>query len=483
MAVIVALLALLGGLAGAVTVPVGDNSVSGVSSGACTLHPKLRERIHKDVAWLDEIGGITDAMIRNISLVCDVNIRHQCNVQATRMMIKDGEIYLNSLHPEWRLGPHEFIGFLLELYETSRMHKLPDLEFAWNGNDDAADPAFTWTDRATLQARFHGGPFPILAWSKSERSFASLVPYSGAFRCSEDSFDNMMYRLEELKRVPWQERKKVAFGRWNLFCATYTYGQEVLPSGQRSICPRSYLPSLNSQLPQHMDILPLGSINGGPARGTPVPLLHQNAYRYLVSTDGWAISSKFDKYLLLGSLIIKAASSRKGYYYDALVPDVHFLPCMNESLGDIVGRVKWALQHDAEAQRIAEAAQAFAVKHLHRGARLCYYRTLIEEMGKRMKYTPDCANRKLCIPLGRFLEFLAANPRYAHSCRLQEVLIRYGVERSMPQYNASSDAVINELLKDPKHWPRDTDIPPRTVEPYFPGSRRRRHRQRRRRQH
>ncbi len=48
-------------------------------------------------------------------------------------------------------------------------------------------------------------------------------------------------------------------------------------------------------------------------------------------------------------------------------------------------RVKWALQHDAEAQRMAEAAQAFAVKHLHRGSRLCYYRTLIEEMGKHMK--------------------------------------------------------------------------------------------------
>lgn len=26
-------------------------------------------RIQKDVAWLDDIGGITDAMIRNISLV------------------------------------------------------------------------------------------------------------------------------------------------------------------------------------------------------------------------------------------------------------------------------------------------------------------------------------------------------------------------------------------------------------------------------
>ena len=64
--------------------------------------------------------------------------------------------------------------------------------------------------------------------------------------------------------------------------------------------------------------------------------------------------------------------------------------------------------------------------------------------------------------------------------RLQEVLIRYGVDRSMPQYNASSDADITELLKDPKHWPRDTDIPSLRHEPYFPGRARRARQQRHR---
>jgi hypothetical protein len=47
--------------------------------------------------------------------------------------------------------------------------------------------------------------------------------------------------------------------------------------------------------------------------------------------------------------------------------------------------VGWLKAHDDVAQRIAEAAQEFAVRHLHRDARLCYYRTLLTELGKRMR--------------------------------------------------------------------------------------------------
>ncbi|GIL60139.1 hypothetical protein Vafri_14777 [Volvox africanus] len=190
-----------------------DASGSGTCMGDCDLHPSLLERVTKDVAWLDEAGGITDAMIRNISLVCDAQIKHQCNVKVVRMMIKDGEIYLNSLHPDWRLGPPELIGFLLELYETSKMYRLPDLEFAYNGDDDASSPAFDWIDRSSLRVTFHGGPFPLLSWSKSNKSMAQLVPYSGAFRCTDDSFDNLLARLDEIRRLAWSEKRAVRRGR------------------------------------------------------------------------------------------------------------------------------------------------------------------------------------------------------------------------------------------------------------------------------
>ncbi|GFR45052.1 hypothetical protein Agub_g6423, partial [Astrephomene gubernaculifera] len=443
-----------------------DAGVSGTCSGPCTMHPAFRERIRKDVAWLDDIGGITDAMIRNISLVCNVGISHQCNSMAVRMMIKDGEIYLNSIHPDWRLGPPEFIGFLLELYETSKLYRLPDLEFAFNGNDDAVSPAFDWKDRAKLQSVFHGGPFPLLAWSKSDASFAQLVPYSGAFRCTDDSFDALLTRLDDIRRVPWAKKQKVAFGRWNQFCPNYHYKMPNLPSGESFPCARGFLPKLAEE---HKDLLDIGITGANGVR--PVPLQHQDVFRYLVSTDGWAISSKFDKYLLLGSTILKATSSRYGFYYDALRPGEHYLPFLNKSRQDILDVVRWAQQHDDQAAAIAANAQQFAVRHLHRNARLCYYRSLIEELGKKMRYTPDCSQRKLCIPLGRMLEFLSSYPRTAQSCRYQEVFLRHGTSSSPPSASSArhhfSDEELTLLHQEEKHWPRDTDIPPLQEEPYF----------------
>ncbi|PNW76532.1 hypothetical protein CHLRE_11g467670v5 [Chlamydomonas reinhardtii] len=443
------------------------------------LHPAMTARIQKDVAWLDRAGGITDAMIRNISLLCDNAIRWQCNVKAVRMMIKDGEVYLNSLHPDWRLGPHELIGFLLELYEASKMYKLPDVEFAYNGDDDVMT-AVEWKDEAALKPAFHGGPFPLLTWSKGDDSSGMLVPYSGAFRCADDSFDAMSTRLEDFRRVPWSERKQVAFGRWNEFCALYYNALQRMPNGREQPCPRNYLSQLSDK---NLELLDVGVMLEMEKKGRVghVPLTHQNVYRYLVSTDGWAISSKFDKYLLLGSLVIKARSPRYGFYYDALVPDQHFLPCMNASNDDVLERIKWAKEHDAEAQKMAEAAQAFAVKHLHRGARLCYYRTLMEELGKRMKYTPDCANRQLCIPLGQFLNFLSTYPKTRHTCPYSQVLSQYGFNAELEAGKYTTES-ITALLKQEKYWPRDTDIPPLTYQPYFPRRLRRRGLQARRRQ-
>ncbi|PNH08722.1 KDEL motif-containing protein 1, partial [Tetrabaena socialis] len=385
--------------------------------------------------------------------LCDKGVSDQCNVKAVRIMIKDGEVYLNSLHPNWRLGPHEFIGFLLELYETSKIYKLPDVEFAWNGDDDASSPTFDWKDRASsLAVTFHGGPFPLLAWSKSDKSMAQLVPYSGAFRCGDDSFDALLGHQEFIKQLAWDEKEKVAFGRWNEFCAPYYRIMPPLPSGERFPCPRVQLPKVSLQ---HLDLLVRGWLG-----------------RYLVSTDGWAISSKFDKYLLLGSTIIKAASSRFGFYYDALKPGEHYLSCLNASKDDIVDVVRWAQEHDEEAARIAANAQQFAEAHLHRGARLCYYRTLIEELGKRMRYTPSCEQRKLCLPLGTFLSFLSTYPFPQKKQVYPEVLSHYD-NTSVPYADKFTADAIKSMLQDDKFWPWDTDIPPLDHQPYFPRRRRR----------
>ncbi|KXZ45427.1 hypothetical protein GPECTOR_55g333 [Gonium pectorale] len=259
---------------------------------------------------------------------------------------------------------------------------------------------------------------PVVGWSKWDLNAALVVPYSGAFRCPSDSWDALEAQLEAIAGVPWEERKEVAFGRWNGFCTHYIPWMKTA-DGKVMKCPRTHLNSLSEAHPDLLDAYDL-------SKGSRVPLGHQNVYKYIVSPDGWSISSKFDKYLLLGSTILKAASTRYGFYYDAIKPYVHFLPFMVNTSDDIVDVVRWAKSHDAEARRVAEEGRRFALRHLSRPARLCYVFRLLTELSKQLRYRPSCARRGLCVPLVSELRFLAKYQRTAGSCRYKEVLLRYG---------------------------------------------------------
>lgn len=48
--------------------------------------------------------------------------------------------------------------------------------------------------------------------------------------------------------------------------------------------------------------------------------------------------------------------------------------------------LEWAKTHDAQAKKIAEAAQTFAMRNLNRQARLCYMFQLITELSKNFKW-------------------------------------------------------------------------------------------------
>lgn len=56
--------------------------------------------------------------------------------------------------------------------------------------------------------------------------------------------------------------------------------------------------------------------------------------------------------------------------------------------------LEWAKSHDAEAQRIAQNAQSFAMRHLNRQSRLCYMFHLISELSKQMRWAAGRHSRR-----------------------------------------------------------------------------------------
>ncbi|GFR43854.1 hypothetical protein Agub_g4980 [Astrephomene gubernaculifera] len=392
----------------------------------CDLHPKIEElMLNETKVWGSK--GITEDLVRSLHDPCPTSeVRIHACVKSQRILIKNGTVYVTNLMPVNGFGAIELIGFLVELYETSQVYQLPDVEFSYWHDDNApaesvGHPDGTWS----WPYPPHGLP-PMLAWSKAKQHGALLVPYSGAFRCPHDSFDALLNEVQRMSETPWESKLAMAFGRWNIFCAWYYNGPHRMEDGSASPCPRQYY---NDLYYNHSDVLLTAGLtrnltSGGVA--TPVSLHEQHNFKYLVSTDGWSISSKFDKYLLLGSLILKAEGLTYGFYYPALEPYKHYVPIMQKHKNDILDMIEWAKTHDAEAQRIAKAARRFAMRHLNRQARLCYIFRLITELSKQMKYEVSCSRRPVCVPLVEELKFLSKYHLTTTKCRYEEVLGQYG---------------------------------------------------------
>jgi len=84
-------------------------------------------------------------------------------------------------------------------------------------------------------------------------------------------------------------------------------------------------------------------------------------YRYQLDIDGWSNSwSLLDK-LISGSCILKVASPSgfRQWFYDKLEPWKHYVP-VTADLSDLDAAMDWALNHEDEAEQIAQAAQDVA---------------------------------------------------------------------------------------------------------------------------
>ncbi len=66
---------------------------------------------------------------------------------------------------------------------------------------------------------------------------------------------------------------------------------------------------------------------------------------------------------------------------DWLVPYVHYIP-VEMDLSDLDAKVKWAIEHDVEAKRIAINAQMFAERRLGSSQLHCYTHLLLLELSR-----------------------------------------------------------------------------------------------------
>lgn len=107
-------------------------------------------------------------------------------------------------------------------------------------------------------------------------------------------------------------------------------------------------------------------------------------YRYVLNVDGIGIASRLRTQLAAGALVFKVDSPLKAHYMEGFQPWVHYVPVSwGEIETDLPLKVRWAIQHDEAARRIAKAGRDFAVETLSDASTAWYMQQVVRAIAQR----------------------------------------------------------------------------------------------------
>lgn len=111
-------------------------------------------------------------------------------------------------------------------------------------------------------------------------------------------------------------------------------------------------------------------------------------YKYQVNVDGTVAAYRFP-YLMLGnSLVLKQDSQYYEHFYLHLKAGTHYVP-VKRDLSDLLEKIQWARDNDAEAEEIGRAGQALARELLQPTRLYCYYQSALQAYAERQTGRPQ----------------------------------------------------------------------------------------------
>lgn len=110
-------------------------------------------------------------------------------------------------------------------------------------------------------------------------------------------------------------------------------------------------------------------------------------YKYQVNVDGTVAAYRFP-YLMLGnSLVLKQDSPYYEHFYTHLKAGVHYIP-VRRNLSDLIDKINWAKNSDAEAEVIAKSGQSLVRDLLQPHRLYCYYYSVFQTYASRQTSQP-----------------------------------------------------------------------------------------------
>ncbi|XP_041854104.1 protein O-glucosyltransferase 3 [Melanotaenia boesemani] len=251
------------------------------------------------------------------------------------------------------------------LLSLTRKVWLPDVEFFINVGD--------WP----LETRMEGA-VPIFSWCGSTDTRDIVLP---TYEVTHSTLETMRGVTNDLLSVqgntgpPWANKTDRAFFR-----------------GRDSREERLQLVSLSKKNPELLD----AGITGWfffrdrekhVGKAPLVGFFDFFKYKYQVNVDGTVAAYRFP-YLMLGnSLVLKQDSLYYEHFYIHLKAGTHYFP-VRRNLSDLLEKISWAKENDAEAQEVARAGQAAARQLLQPSRLYCYYYRALQMYSERQAGQP-----------------------------------------------------------------------------------------------
>ena len=206
---------------------------------------------------------------------------------------------------------------------------------------------------------------PVCCFSRYASDTVSILVPDPAF-LEGRGYEAERQQLSEMRaKLPWQQRQPTVFWRGA------GSGISNYPGEAWIKAPRVQLALESKRIadPKRIDacISKVVEYNNNPSAklipdldilGEPLPFADFLSYRYLIDIDGetCAWKSLFLK-LISGSVVLKVQSNNVQWYYDRIIPWVHYVPIKSD-LSNLEEIVDWVNNHDDACREIAANALA-----------------------------------------------------------------------------------------------------------------------------
>ena len=397
------------------------------SAQQCAAHQVLYQRVMKDIEWFVKAGvkptvqELFDAVVAksdqigagsDFVFVQVVDNKLYC-VRMPRVeyyrptgVLHSKAVPNHACFPDGEDRARDW-GVLRLVEKTLRVHKVPDMAFAFHSADGP---------RLMILPRTKPDPHLVILSMAKTDNYADIIFPGHSF--SENSYNTFWedwhtptFQRDVLdKRYAWGNKKKKLFWRGcDTICdVAFSMGPDVMSKKNADVegwadskfwqdmidhtSPLKLRNMYAAATDQHAAVLDVRITDGNNASfvyADKVSMMDHAAYTYLAHFDGATYSSRFMKLLLMNSAVFKMHSYVYEYFYDALVPDEHyvefkFLFGHADPVSDLLAKVQWAERNPEHVRQIAANGRKFALQHLTIEGAMCYWRELLLEIGEKL---------------------------------------------------------------------------------------------------